>query len=61
MRNKVIGIIFGVLFIATLMFAEYRFIMHNIRPYFGERNTVYLEVFGQIDEYFAESIEAIKM
>lgn len=57
MRNKIIGIILSVIFIATFMFAEYRFIMCNIRPYLGERNTVYLEVFGRVDEYYAEHTE----
>ena len=44
--------------IFSLMFAEYRFIMHNIRPYLRENNTVYLEVFGQVDEYYAEEIKS---
>jgi hypothetical protein len=57
MKKKIIGIIIGIVFIATLMFAEYRYIMCNIRPYLGERNTVYLEVFGRTDEYYAEHIE----
>lgn len=63
--NKIYRIIIVLLLILslaftflTLMFAEYRFIMHNIRPYLGENNTVYLEVFGQIDEYYAERIES---
>jgi hypothetical protein len=61
MKKKIIGIIIGILFIISLMFAEYRYIMCNIHPYLGERNTVYLEIFGQIDEYYAERIEDIKM
>lgn len=50
-------IIISILFILFLMFVEYRFIMHNIRPYLGERNTVYLEIFGYTDEYYAENIQ----
>jgi hypothetical protein len=50
----IISIAFTFIF---LMFAEYRFIMLNIHPYLGENNTVYLEVFGQIDEYYVEDIE----
>lgn len=57
MKKRIIGIVIGIVLIATLMFAEYRYIMCNIRPYFGENNTVYLEVFGRIDEYYAEHIE----
>jgi hypothetical protein len=39
------------------MFVEYRVIMCNIKPYRGERGTVYLEFMGQIDEYYAEEWE----
>ena len=59
MKIKVVKIIIGILLVASLMFAEYRFIMHNIRPYLGERNTVYLEMFGYIDEYYAENYSEI--
>lgn len=41
----------------ALMFAEYRVIMHNIRPYLGQGNTVYLEIFGIQDTYYAEDID----
>lgn len=58
MKKKIITIIIGIFLVVSLMFAEYRFIMHNIRPYLGERNTVYLDMFGYIDEYYAENIEA---
>ncbi len=61
MKNTIIKIIIVLLLILSfafttlsLMFAEYRFIMQNIRPYIGENNTVYLEVFGQVDEYYAD-------
>ena len=57
MKRKVITIIVGIFFILSLMFAEYRFIMHNIYSYIGENNTVYLEIFGQTDEYYAEPME----
>lgn len=51
--KKIIAII---LIVLTMMFAEYRFIMHHIRPYRGENGTVYLEIFGNVDEYYAEKI-----
>lgn len=54
MKSKVIKAIFGFLIIASLMFAEYRFIMLNIQPYLGTENTVSLEIFGQIEEYEVE-------
>jgi hypothetical protein len=57
MKNKIIKIIIGILFTVLLMFAEYRYIMLKICPYIGENNTVYIEVFGQIDDYCAENME----
>lgn len=42
--------------VLALMFTEYRFIMENIRPYRGNGGMVYLEVFGNFDEYYAEAI-----
>ena len=45
-----------ILAIIMLMFAEYRFIMLNLCPYYGENNTIYVEIFGQVDEYYAEPI-----
>jgi hypothetical protein len=49
--KKIIIIILAIL---MLMFAEYRFIMHNLCPYRGENGTMYIEVFGQVDEYYAD-------
>ena len=49
--KKTIIIILAVL---TLMFAEYRFIMHRQIPYKGDSGTVYIEMFGHIDTYYAE-------
>ena len=43
-----------ILAIAMLMFAEYRFIMLNLCPYRGENGTVYIEIFNQVDEYYAD-------
>lgn len=40
--------------ILLLMFVEYRVIMLNIKPYNGDNGTVYLEIFGNVDEYYAE-------
>lgn len=57
MKKKIIKVILGILFILSLMFAEYRYIMLNAYTYIGENNTVYIEVFGQVDEYYAEPIE----
>lgn len=50
-------IIIGILIIFSLMFAEYRFIMLNQRPYIAGDNLVYIEMFGQYEEYYAEWID----
>lgn len=47
------AIIIGIL---ALLFAEYRFIMQNIHPYRGANGTVYLELFGKFDKYYADPI-----
>jgi hypothetical protein len=57
MKNKIIIAIVGIISIMFLMFAEYRYIMLNVCPYIGENNTVYIEVFGRIDEYDAGYME----
>jgi len=57
MKNKVIKVIIGILIIFSLMFAEYRFIMWNLRPYIANDNLVYIELFGQYEEYYAERIK----
>ena len=49
--KKAIIIILAVL---TLMFAEYRFIMRHQVPYRGDNGTVYIEMFGHIDTYYAD-------
>lgn len=42
--------------IAVLMFAEYRFIMLNLKPYFAEDGFLCIEFMGQTDSYYAEPI-----
>ena len=49
-------IILAVLILATIMFAEYRYIMPHICPYKGFNGTVYLEIFSQVDEYEIEPL-----
>ena len=56
MKKKITIILTTALVILTMMFAEYRFIMHHIHPYRGENGTVYLDIFGNVDEYYAETI-----
>ena len=42
-----------ILILSTLIFAEYRYIMTHISPTV-DGNTLYLEVFGQVDEYYLD-------
>ena len=54
MKKKLICIALLILTLATIMVAEYRFIMVNLCPYRGENGTVYIEIFGQVDTYYAD-------
>ena len=43
--------------VAMLMYAEYRYIMLNLSPSNGNDGTIYIEIFGQVDEYDASEME----
>ena len=43
--------------LVLLMFVEYRWIMHNIYPSYGEDGFLHLEVFGCVDTYYVEEEE----
>ena len=47
-------LIMAIIILASIMYAEYRFIMLNICPYLGSNGTVYIEFMGNVDEYYAE-------
>lgn len=49
-------IIITIIAILVLMFVEYRYIMLNLHPYKGENGTVYIEIFGNVDEYYADPV-----
>lgn len=55
--KKLIAFALIILALLGIMFAEYRYIMTNIKPYVGNDNAVYLEIFDQVDEYEAEEWE----
>lgn len=38
----------------VIMYGEYRYIITHICPTKGNNNTVYIEIFGQVDEYYVE-------
>jgi hypothetical protein len=48
--KKYVKILIAILGILTLIFAEYRFIMCNLKPYVAE-DTIYIELFDQVDVY----------
>lgn len=54
MKKKVIIALSVIAVMLVIMFAEYRFIMINQHPYCGNDNTLYIEIFGQVDEYYLE-------
>lgn len=47
--------LFIITMILALMFAEYRFIMCNIKPYYAD-GYVFIDFMGQTDSYYAEPI-----
>ena len=52
-RKIIISIIF-IVSVLVLMYAEYVYIIHNLCPYTENEGTVYIELFGRIDEYEAD-------
>lgn len=52
MMKKIVRIIALILIILALMYAEYRYIMTHQHIYRGMDNSVYSEIFGQVDEYY---------
>lgn len=47
-------IILIAMILASIMYAEYRYIMLNLCPSNGDNGTVYIEIFGNVDEYYVE-------
>ena len=54
MKKNLVAIIVIIMAVLALMYAEYRYIMINQCPYIAEDNTVYIEIFGQVDSYDVE-------
>ena len=54
MKQRIIKTIAVIMAILTLMVAEYRFIMLNIKPHICGENLVVIELFGQYDDYIAD-------
>lgn len=53
MLKKFVVILIAIL---VLMFAEYRYIMTNLKPYYAEDGFLCIEFMGQTDAYYAEPI-----
>lgn len=54
MKKKLIAFALIVVSLATIMFAEYRYIMLNLQPYYTEDGFLCIEIFGNTDAYYAE-------
>lgn len=54
--KRMATIVAALVILAVLMFAEYRYIMHNIRLYYAEDGFLCIEFMGQTDAYYAEPI-----
>lgn len=55
--KKITKFVIILLTVLCAMFIEYRYIMTHIKPYRGEGGAVYLEIFNQVDEYYADEWE----
>lgn len=52
MKRKVLIALSIIAAICILMYAEYRYIITHQYIYKGDGNTVYVEIFGNVDEYY---------
>lgn len=51
MKKKIVSMILILVAIMLLMFAEYRYIMTHIHPYYGDCGDLYIEIFNSVDVY----------
>lgn len=58
--KRVAAIAAALIVLAGLMFAEYRFIMTNIKPYYADDGYLCIEFMGQTDSYYAEPIFVVE-
>ena len=56
MKNKLLVCWLITIGIILCMLLEYIYIIHNIRPYIGDENIVYIELFGQVHGYYASPL-----
>lgn len=54
--KKLATIVAALTILAAVMFAEYRYIMVNLKPYYADDGYLCIEFMGQTDAYYAEPI-----
>ena len=54
--KRVATVVAALVILAALMFAEYRYIMVNLKPYYADDGYLCIEFMGQTDSYYAEPI-----
>lgn len=59
-KKRFVAVILSILVLFGIMFAEYRYIMLHQCPYYGDKGTLYIEIFGQVDEYYAAPISEME-
>ena len=61
--KRIFVIVLAIFALAAIMFAEYRFIMLNLRPIITEETsagaTVEIEFMGHVDVYYADKLQAL--
>lgn len=58
--KRVAAIAAVLIVLVVLMFAEYRFIMRNLKPYYADDGYLCIEFMGQTDSYYAEPIFVVE-
>lgn len=52
--KKLVAVLMAAVILAGLMFAEYRYIMCNLNPYYAEDGFLHIDFMGQVDTYYVE-------
>lgn len=54
--KRLATIVVSLIVLTAVMYAEYRYIMVNLKPYYAEDGFLCIEFMGQTDAYYAEPI-----
>lgn len=60
LKKRIAAIILSILVLFGIMYGEYRYIMLHQCPYYGDKGTLYIEIFGQVDEYYAAPVSEME-